>query len=415
MKRRFRLGLLMAASFLLSAVVVLSASRAFAEPRFAVRTGLPCAGCHINPSGGGMRNSYGRNIFARDQLPLDVSEGLDPLFDPQVNDTFSFGADFRLASIWQPGRQDRQRDGDLTPGEAGLFIGTPTDFTFFVMQSDLYMAADLGEHITLYTDLGAQGSYEVFGLFHGGPFGTYVKAGMFVPPYGTKLVNHSVAIRQPIGFDPVGKDAGVEAGLVLPWVSLQLMVGNGEIGGSPINLNTGPGFSGRLAFMIDTPVLNLFVGGSGMHVSSAEDIEDDDGNPITAVSTDVRYGPFIWASLGPFAYLGEFDWRIRRDGTDPDEHNEPTQKSHYVFYQELDLFIIRGLEATLGWEYMDRNTEVSSVPSEPSDAVHRVSAGIEFFPVPYVELDVMYRHLFARKDRLENGQDELLAYLHLFF
>ncbi len=415
MRRQIRTAALAVACATLAVVVLFSATRAVAEPRFAVRTGKPCVACHINPSGGGMRNSYGRNVFARDQLPLDVSEGMEPLFDPQVNETFSFGADFRLASIWQPGRQKRQRDPDLTPGEAGIFMGTPTDFTFFVMQSDLYLAAELGEHVTFYSDVGALGGCEVFELNHGFPYGTYIKAGMFVPPYGTKLVNHSVATRQPIGFDPQGKDAGIEAGLVLPWVSLQLMVGNGEMGGSPINLTSGPGFSGRLAFMIDTPALNVFVGGSGAFVSSEENLEDDDGNPIVAVSTDQRFGPFIWASMGPFAYLGEFDWRIRRDGTDPDEHNDPTEKSQYVFYQELDLFIMRGLELTLGWEYMDRNTNVSSMPSESPDTVQRVSAGVEFFPVPNVELDVMYRHLFARKDRLENGQNELLAYLHLFF
>lgn len=400
---------------LLSAAALFWATPAEAEPRFAVRTGLPCAGCHVNPSGGGMRNDYGRNVFARQHLALESSEGIDPLFDPQVNDTFSFGADFRLASLWQPGRQEREQREDLTSGNAGIFIGTPTDFTMFLMQSDLYVAAELSKHVLLYTDLGVHGSYEAFGLLHNLPFGTYVKAGMFMPPYGTKLVNHTVATRQPIGFDPTGKDAGVEAGLVLPWFTAQFMVGNGEMGGSPINLNNGPGYFARVAFIIDTPILNVFVGGSGMAISSEENLVDDDGDPIVAISTDHRYGPFIWASMGPVAYLGEFDWRIRRDGSEPDENNEPTERSQFVFYQELDFFIVRGLEVTLGWEFMDRDLTVSALPSEPSDTVHRASAGIEFFPVPHVELDVMYRHLFARKERLEDGQNEVLGYLHLFF
>src|SRR5690348_1317251 len=44
-------------------------SVAAALPRFAARNSQECIQCHINPTGGGMRNEYGRNVFQNAVLP----------------------------------------------------------------------------------------------------------------------------------------------------------------------------------------------------------------------------------------------------------------------------------------------------------------------------------------------------------
>jgi len=279
-----------------------------AEPRFALRMGVTCNTCHINPTGGGARTTYGRTVFEAMQLPMEISA---PTFDPTIADKVAVGADFRLAYLTQFLQAELEAE-EAAPA-AGLFVGLPSGSAFFPMQADLYVNAAVHENVTLYTDIGAGGSFEVFGLAHDLPLGSYIKVGFFMPPYGWKIPNHSAAHRQPIGWDPRSKDAGVEVGLVQPWLELAAAVQNGETGGSPLDSLDGKSASGRAAFWLKTDPINLVLGGS---VYRRTDIEEDDrGDDL--VSNELRTGPFIGAAAWQLQYLAEADWRRTADGTDP--------------------------------------------------------------------------------------------------
>ena len=50
--------------------IIIFLNTLLALPRFAIQNGTNCISCHINPTGGALRNDYGTNIVSIDELPL---------------------------------------------------------------------------------------------------------------------------------------------------------------------------------------------------------------------------------------------------------------------------------------------------------------------------------------------------------
>jgi hypothetical protein len=406
-----RAASLTAALVLLSTVLAPGSARG--EPRFAARLGFACSVCHVNPTGGGLRTAYGRDVFEKQQLTFspgnDAVAGLD--FDPRISDRLTLGGDYRLAFIWQPKRKPE----DPPAVSPTMWITLPSKLSFFPMQVDTYVGAELSRHVTLYTDVGANGSFEAFGLIHGLPFGTYFKAGYFIPPYGTKLPNHTAVHRQPFLFQPTDKDAGVEVGLTRPWLDAQVALQNGSPG-SPFDQAYRPAISSRLALIGDLAGLKATAGGS--YRLNAFDVRtpDADGVTHTLTTNDLQYGGFVWLSLGRLTYIGEGDVRIKDDAAKLNAQNRATRSGYFVLYNELMLLASRGVDVGLTYEFMDRDIY------KAGDALHRFGFQWALFPTPYTELQGFiryYRTTFRPTAddpvRVEQGQWELIAFLHLFW
>src|SRR5512135_2769531 len=152
---------------LLIVAAVLVVGESSSLPRFASRTGARCQSCHINPSGGAMRQAFGVQ-YGREQLPVpEWSKDFEMEdFTNLVANVLGVGADFRTLYFYQ------QRD-------------STQDNAFFQMQGDIYLNFRVAKKVNLFLKKGLRSGFEVFGLLNILPASGHVKIGKFVPGFGT--------------------------------------------------------------------------------------------------------------------------------------------------------------------------------------------------------------------------------------
>ncbi|MCC6994653.1 MAG: hypothetical protein IT370_08600 [Deltaproteobacteria bacterium] len=395
---------------LVVAVVVIvlgGAGVARATPRFAARNGMPCAVCHVNPAGGGMRTAYGRGVFARLHLSSPtlqrvLGERGGNVLEPELGRALTMGGDLRTGYLYA-----------AAPG------ADPSLNTFFVMQADLYLAAELGRHTTLYVDRGAYGAFEAFALLHAGLRETaadenavgrareppsvsgYLKVGRFMPTYGLRMDSHSMFTREGLGLGAGARDSGVEAGLYLGPVLLQ----GAYLKGALTDQSREGTVYGRAEWLRGGSGLRWMLGGSVAWTPNAAG-----RNPALAVPLDASAGVREWkaalhlvASVGRLGLLGEVDWVVDRARLDE------LRGRAAVTYAELNLLVAQGVEVGLSHEWQDPDFDLAS------GVVQRVGARLEVHPWDATELRLDVRHTLAPEGHALDGVNDVSVLLHLFF
>jgi hypothetical protein len=138
---------------------------ALAEPYLAVQQGYKCIACHVNPTGGGLRNSFGL-VFAENVMPATTLPAGAPVWLGQVvQDIVRVGGDLR------------------TDWSRTTVPQTPTQQAFALEQFRVYADVTvIPNRLGLYVDEevapGAAQTMEAYARY-GNTADWYIKAGQF--------------------------------------------------------------------------------------------------------------------------------------------------------------------------------------------------------------------------------------------
>lgn len=358
---------------------------AYSIPRFATRMNLPCQSCHVNPSGGGMRNAFGQS-FGRDSLSVKSWQeeyGLDD-YSTKISEFISYGADFRFLAFYQ----------SKTNPEASLD-------SFFPMQMDLYFNLAVSKKINLYINpaFGPYNRLEAFGVARILPANGYVKLGRFTPPYGLRFDDHTSYIRQATPFrNNMGQQTGMELGFRTgPLVAMGALT-NGMRG--DLDGILAKAVYGKLEARGELGPISALAG-----ISSYNDVSSIDRINLLGGYASATF-------MDRLTLVGDVEQIRGNSGSmsvssDLNQRNAPgTDLKQLAVMIEADYELLQGLDLKCMYDFFDPNTDVKS-----GTAV-RYSGGFEFMPVSGVEVRPLFR--YTKDSILNRNTTDLQIMIHFF-
>jgi hypothetical protein len=354
------------ALFLLSLFSLIATLNAL--PKFASRLNVSCKSCHVNPTGGGLRNAFGTS-YGQEDLPIPTWQeqyGLED-FSTQLNSVISIGANFRTLYFSQ---------------QTG---GSSSRTSFFQMQSDVYLSAKLAKKTFLYLNRGIGNRFEAFGLAGILPLDGYVKAGWFVPNFGLRVDDHNIFTRDKTLFAfGGGHDAGIELGFSPGALEFTAGITNGATGDRDDNALKAVMARGEARYKFGS--ISLRGGGSYYN------------NPrSTGVLT--LLGVHGAATLGEnLTVLGEF---VQRRSL---SNNVKTFGN--ILYVEADYLLTQGVDLKVGYEYYDPDTKYKTGTES------RFVLGLELYLISGIELRPLY--VIRKEEPVDAPNDQYILMMHLY-
>ncbi|MEP7246201.1 MAG: hypothetical protein ABI885_21320 [Gammaproteobacteria bacterium] len=358
-----------ASCMLALAGMVLLAPVAKAEPYLAVRTGLKCAQCHVNPTGGGLRTPFG-NIYAQTQLAAQRLGPEDEPWTGMIGRFLAVGGNLRANANGV--RVPHQKDtSEFAVEEARVFLDAsliPNRLSFYV---DERVAPGTAQNMEANVRLWVrEGSF-------------YVKAGQMYLPFGFRFEDDNAFVRQLSGINMQTPDRGVEVGIEHGNISAQLAVSNGS-GGGP-ETDNGKEVTASAAYVKSA----WRVGASALFNNS------DAGNFSGAAL-------FSGVRLGQFSLLGELDF-IK------DESLGPNVRKQVATLAEVDWLARQGHNIKLTHEWFEPDRDVSN------DEQTRTSLLYEYSPVQFVQFRAGVRLYDGIPQSDLQNRTQAFLQLHGFF
>jgi hypothetical protein len=368
---------------LAGALAALLRGTARAEPYLMVREGAKCNACHTNQTGGGKRTAFAHihsHDIEHDLDLLPIPKGLKA-FNGEINQYISIGGDLRVrnTSIFE---DHPDAHGNVSENQA--FRGHLKSNDTAVNLALLYLQVDLWPDIaTFYVDESVNGgatNREVFGMIHGLPWDTYIKAGRLFPAYGLRVQDDQAFIRSETGYTFQTSDAGGEVGFGPGPFFLAASVTNG-VGG---DRDVATSLNGYGLFE-DVPVVRtILAGASFARQTNRRDV----------------YGVYAGSNIATLTYLAEFDVIDDRQLT------SPTRRDQYTSYLEADWL-------TFDWLNLRGTFEFLKIAGDRDRT--RYTIGAEPFINKYLQPRIQYRINNAPGHQPTLNQNELWLEFHMFF
>ncbi len=373
-------------------------SFSFALPRFALLTGSQCQSCHVDPTGGRMRNLFGFN-YGKNELPIRTTRESDFDVDPKLSDKISIGADFRTQFLYDGFTKTNSFQAMSAAFYGNLAIGK---------KISLYYKQDIINGTYVQSGRGYLAGTEVFGLLKIFPNHSYIKAGLFYPAYGLRVDDHTSYIRggdlgflsghfinTGLPFVPNYKDIGLEVGAFLgkAFVTAAVLNGTGNDQSIDIGRTKIKAYAARIEYIERFSDVGVMLGGSYYNYG--------------ALTLNGIYGGLGYEV---FSIAGEIDWA-------KDLANYSGFKS-LAAYAEANVRATDGLWLTLKFDYFDGDRErddvnilVGGLPPR-TNSFKRYTFGVEFFPYSFVEVRPQYR-INSETPSIDNN--EFLVQVHFWF
>ncbi len=345
-----------------------------ALPRFAVDSGVSCMECHVNPTGGGMRNEFGAEYYSRTVLPMRTYQQEQRLdgFSTSLNDFIRTGTNFRTLMLYE--------DDNYS--------------TFWQMQGDIYLSMQATRDLLFYIDIGLYQGFEIFGMLNIPSIDSYVKVGKFIPAYGIRMDDHNVYTRSgapgvmtAIPFGERAEDTGAEFGYNTDYTTLSIGLFSGNPGGgqrfADESINA-VALRGEWRLLSEGST-NGFLGGSLYR------------NKRASFET-INYG--VFGGIGVernFNILGELMFVNFKQPPDASAEN------YLLFFTEFNYLIQQGIDLKLQYNLGTGGT--------PDLTRHAIGVGAELFFLPGLELRPLYRLHFS--DDLPNFSEFIIMF-HIF-